>query len=327
MSDYYIPINPSNLKDGTKIGFELYLLVETSASRRYVLYCKKNAFFEEGKKEMLVKKKIRSFYIKQDEEKEFFEYMESNFNDLMNDNNVSHSEKTRIVYNTATNVVKDLFSDPRSGNISRTKEFAKNMADYIIEDTNAAKSLVKIAIQDYYTYTHCVNVAAVGALFTKHIGLADEEVRTICSGILLHDIGKTRISSDIINKNGRLTEEEFQVIKKHPELGMEVLDEAGIKYHDERIVALQHHENYDGSGYPYGLKKNEIHYYGRIIRILDVYDAITTKRSYSDAKRPFVAIKEMQEKMLNCFDTELFFEFIRFLGNYDPRENKRTVKK
>ena len=79
----------------------------------------------------------------------------------------------------------------------------------------------------------------------------------------------------------------------------------------------------DGSGYPYGLKNNEIHSCGKIASIIDIYDGLTTNRPYGDAVRPFAALWEMKEKMLNRFDTELFKEFIHFLGPYDPREKKR----
>ncbi len=94
--------------------------------------------------------------------------------------------------------------------------------------------------------------------------------------ILLHDVGKTRISTAILNKKGKLTKEEFEIIKKHPEYGADVLDETGNEFKEERIITLQHHENDDGSGYPYGLKKDEIHPCGKIARIIDVYDALTS---------------------------------------------------
>ncbi len=142
----------------------------------------------------------------------------------------------------------------------------------------------------------------------------------------MHDVGKTKISTDILNKNGKLTKEEFDIIKKHPELGVEILEETGIEFNEERIITLQHHENDDGSGYPYGLKKDKIHPCGKIARVIDVYDALTAKRSYADAIRPFAALVEMKDNMLNCFDTELFKEFIRFLGPYDPRKTERSSK-
>jgi HD-GYP domain-containing protein (c-di-GMP phosphodiesterase class II) len=120
-----------------------------------------------------------------------------------------------------------------------------------------------------------------------------------------------------------LTKEEYEEIKKHPELGIEVLEETGIDFEEERIITLQHHENDDGSGYPYGLKSDEINLSGKIARIIDVYDALTTKRSYADAIRPFAALVEMKENMSNCFDKELLIAFIRFLGPYDPRKEPR----
>ncbi len=176
------------------------------------------------------------------------------------------------------------------------------MVDYILQEGRAARSLLTIAIHEYYTYTHSVNVAAVGTLFAKELGFKDEDLKHFCAGILLHNIGKTRINTDILNKKGKLTKEEFEEIKKHQEYGADVLDETSTEFKEERIVTLQHHENDDGSGYPYGLKKDEIHPCGKISRIIDVYDALTSTRSYKDALRPFASLLEMKDNMLNCFD-------------------------
>jgi putative nucleotidyltransferase with HDIG domain len=201
------------------------------------------------------------------------------------------------------------------------------MVDYILREGNAAHSLLKIAIHEYNTYVHSVNVAAVGTLFAKDLGLKENDLKHFCTGILLHDIGKTKISTDIINKKGKLTKEEFAKIKEHPEEGVEILKETGIDLKDEYTITLQHHENYDGSGYPHGLKKEEIQTCGKIARIIDVYDALTANRSYALAKRPFASLVEMKENMPNCFDEELFKEFIRFLGPYDPRRKHRKDDK
>ncbi len=230
--------------------------------------------------------------------------------------------------NTSTTItVPHVFSPKSALSTEETKAFSHNMVDYVIKDSKAAESLLKIAIHEYYTYTHSVNVAAVGTLFAQNLGLGVKDLKGLCAGILLHDVGKTKISTDILNKKGKLTKDEFDLIKKHPVLGAEVLEETGVQFKEELIITLQHHENDDGSGYPYGLSKDEIHPCGKIARVIDVYDALTAKRSYKDAMRPFAAIKEMKEGMLNCFDTELFKEFIRFLGPYDPRSKERKSRK
>ncbi len=124
-----------------------------------------------------------------------------------------------------------------------------------------------------------------------------------------------------------MTKEEFDKIKEHPELGVAILKETGNGFTDEYIITLQHHENYDGTGYPHGLQKDEIHRCGKIARIIDVYDALTTNRSYANAIRPFAALVEMKENMSNCFDRELLKEFIRFSGPYDPRAKTRKGDK
>jgi HD-GYP domain-containing protein (c-di-GMP phosphodiesterase class II) len=120
-----------------------------------------------------------------------------------------------------------------------------------------------------------------------------------------------------------LTDEEYSNIKEHPELGVAILKGINNGFTDEYTITLQHHENDDGTGYPLGLQKEEIHRSSKIARIIDVYDALTTNRPYANAIRPFAALAEMKEQMLNCFDKEMFVEFIRFSGPYDPREKQR----
>ncbi len=319
----YLPINSSSLRTDTKIGCDLYLLVNTIADSQYVLYCRGDAVFENNKREMLLEKNISRLFIQKDDQQKYYEYLESNLQDIISDERISSDEKAKIVHSAATNLVKDLFNDPRAGNIKRTKTFAYNMVDYILKEGSAARNLLKIAAHEYYTYTHSVNVAAVGTLFAKDLGFGDDDLKHFCTGILLHDIGKTKISTDIINKNGKFTKEEFDKIKEHPELGVAILKEIGNGFTDEYTITLQHHENYDGTGYPHGLQKEEIHHCGKIARIIDVYDALTTNRPYAKAIRPFAALVEMKEKMFNCFDRELLKEFIRFSGPYDPRGKTR----
>ncbi len=326
MSDY-LPVNSNSLRTDTKIGCDLYLLVKTSTDSRYILYCRGDAVFDNNKRENLLEKNISRLFIKKEDQKKYYEYLENNFQDIIADTRISSDEKAKIVHSAATNLIKDLFNNPRTGNIERTKTFAFNMVDYILKEGKAAHNLLNILVHEYYTYTHSVNVAAVGTLFAQSIGLGENELKSFCSGILLHDVGKTRISTDILNKEGKLTKEEYEEVKKHPEMGVEILKETGNGFTDEYIITLQHHENADGSGYPYGLKNNEVQLCSKIAHVIDVYDALTTDRSYAKAIRPFAALDEMRENMLNCFDKEVFTDFIRFLGPYDPRAKSRNDDK
>ena len=123
MSDY-LPVDSSSLRTDTKIGCNLYLLVDTTADSRYVLYCRGDAIFENSKKEMLVEKNINRLFIKKDDQQKYYKYLEANFQNIISDTRISSDEKTKIVYSAATNLLKDLLEDPRAGNIERTKTFA-----------------------------------------------------------------------------------------------------------------------------------------------------------------------------------------------------------
>ncbi len=314
MMSKYLPVNSSSLRTDTKIGCDLYLHVETRSGSRYVLYCRGDSVFDNNKRENLLEKDISRLFIIKEDQKKYYEYLENNFQNIIADIKLSSDEKTNIVHSAATNLIKDLFDNPRTGNIKRTKTFAYNMVDYILKEGAPAQNLLKILVHEYYTYTHSVNVAAVGTLFAQSIGLGEDELKSFCSGILLHDIGKTRISTDILNKKGKLTKEEYEEVKKHPEIGVEILKGTGKEFTEEYVITLQHHENSDGSGYPYGLKNGEIQLCSKIAHVIDVYDAITTDRPYAKELRPFTALAEMREKMIHCFDKDVFTDFIRFLG-------------
>ena len=148
MSDY-LPVNSSSLRTDTKIGCDLYLLVETGAGSRYILYCREDAVFDNNKREKLLEKNISRLFIKKEDQKKYYEYLENNFKDIIADPRISTDEKTIIVYSAATNLIKDLFNNPRAGNIERTKTYAYNMVDYILKEGKAAHNLLKISVHEY----------------------------------------------------------------------------------------------------------------------------------------------------------------------------------
>ena len=135
MSDY-LPVDSSSLRTDTKIGCDLYLLISNAPDSRCVLYCRGDAVFDNNKREMLLEKNISRLFIKNNDKQKYYKYLESNFQDFIYDTNLSSNEKTKIVYGAATSLVKDLFNDPRSGNVERIKTFAYNMVDYILKDGN-----------------------------------------------------------------------------------------------------------------------------------------------------------------------------------------------
>jgi HD-GYP domain-containing protein (c-di-GMP phosphodiesterase class II) len=132
----------------------------------------------------------------------------------------------------------------------------------------------------------------------------------LAAGFFLHDIGKVRVDPSIINKPGRLTDEEMKQMRTHAYAGYEILSETKQLSEESKIIVLQHHERFDGTGYPFSLKGDEIHMYGRICSIADVYDALTSERSYKQKLGTFEALKVMKKEMINHFQKELFENFV-----------------
>ena len=167
----YLPIRPDSLKTNTMVGCDIYLLTKTATEVRFVLYCKKDVVFDEAKKEMLVVKKIKSIFIKKEEQPAFYDYLEINFLHIASDTNIPSDERSKIVHRAATNLLKDLFAGPSTGNVERSKTWSHNMVDYVINDSKAAESLLKMAVYRYYSFTHSVNVVTIGTLFGQKLGI------------------------------------------------------------------------------------------------------------------------------------------------------------
>ena len=281
------------------------------------------SFSTERKKE-LINKSITKLYIPAKGIRSFVRYQENNLQSILEDEKRDPEEKSQVVYHVARNLAQDLLSDPRSGiNIDRATNWVDKAVGYILNDENAFSSLLKVTMHDYYTYTHSVNMSVLGLLFGRHLSLDTHSLNCLGTGMLLHDLGKVEIPLKILNKPGKLSIEEFEILKKHPEWGLaflegkENIDEMSLK------VVIQHHENVDGTGYPNKITGMDIHLFGRISRIIDVYDAMTTDRPYRRAIKPFAALAEMKQNMSECFQEELFKEFICFLGPIDKRKERR----
>ncbi len=313
---HYVAISKDTLIDDTAVGCDLYLRSYVNGYPRYVLFCRGDERFGSDRKSVLIEKNIQKLYVLSKEYRNFFKYQEKNLPKIIADNNLSTKEKSHAVYHVAKSLTKEILEDIGSEDVdlNRVKNWVKYTMSFILNDENAFSGLISMTSHDYYTYTHSINLSVLGLLFGKHLSMDAVCLNSFGTGMLLHDVGKVKIPIEILNKPGKLTKEEYEVIKQHPGTGYNLLKN---KQNIEKISlqpAIQHHENYDGTGYPYGIGGSEIDLYGRLSRIIDVYDAITTKRCYAGAMNPFDALNVMREEMVNCFDTELFKEFICFLG-------------
>jgi putative nucleotidyltransferase with HDIG domain len=200
--------------------------------------------------------------------------------------------------------------------VETIESITQRIIDSVFRNKDALILLGRIKSKDEYTFMHSVSVGALAAAFSRVMGLDRDKIIPIATGALCHDIGKARIPLEILNKPGRLTEEEFRIVKTHVEHSCQILSSASDMSPETLDIAAQHHERIDGSGYPHGLKGEEISTVGQMSAIVDVYDALTSERCYKEAWEPSFVLKKLLEWSPNHFNTELVHQFIRCLGVY-----------
>ncbi|MBI5747981.1 MAG: HD-GYP domain-containing protein [Nitrospinae bacterium] len=198
------------------------------------------------------------------------------------------------------------------------KKAVNNMADSIMRNRDALLCLSQIKSKDEYTSFHSINVCILCLAFGRHMGYSEIELKTLGIGALLHDIGKTKVPDEILNKAGKLTPEEFEIMKKHTIYSAEILSKTHGIPQKALEIPLQHHERYNGTGYPRGLKGDEIGVSGMLSSIADVYDAITSTRVYHTGVLPHDALKRMYEWKGKDFHNGLLEQFIKCVGIYPP---------
>ena len=313
--DNFIPAYLSTIQIDSNVGCDLYIQNRIDGKIHYVLYCRRDKAIESRNIFELLNKDITTLYIKKAEQKTYLKYAEINLKHIIKKKNIDANVKAEMVYTVAKNIMIDIFESSFSREaLSRSRMWVSNVVDFALNNENVLSTIVNLISYDYTTYSHSVNVSIYGLLFAKYLGIERNALSPLTTGFLMHDIGKIQTDPEIINKKGRLSEEEFEKIKKHVEVGVKILTQEGCAEDLVIIPVIQHHEKCNGKGYPLGLKDESIHKYGKIASILDVYDALTTRRSYSDAKKPFSALTLMEREMRGSFDMELFKKFVLFLG-------------
>lgn len=219
----------------------------------------------------------------------------------------------------ATGAVTSMFQEARMGravNTAVAKAVVEDITDSVTRNGGALISLARLKTADDYTYMHSVAVCALMVALARQLGLSDEETRSAGFAGLLHDIGKMAVPLDVLNKPGKLTDEEFAQVKRHPEEGVRLLHEGGVADAAAIDVCLHHHEKTNGTGYPKGLGDAQISRLAKMGAVCDVYDAITSNRPYKAGWDPAQSLKQMASWVNGHFDPRIFQAFVSSLGIY-----------
>ena len=214
--------------------------------------------------------------------------------------------------------IESMFKDLRMGKAIEAEAvmpIVEEISASVTRNVHALISLVRLKTVDDYTYMHSVAVCALMTALGRELKLSDTEIKQAGLAGLMHDMGKAGIPLQILNKPGSLTDNEFDVIRQHPQLGHDMLLKANISDAVTLDVCLHHHEKMDGSGYPEHLSGDQMTIFAKMGAICDVYDAVTSTRAYKPAWEPGMALKRMAS-WSGHFDPEVFKAFVKSLGIY-----------
>ncbi len=310
------PINLEFLVSRSSEHFDIFYQTRTFGTVRYVKFASTDPRHQEKIQEILEKgDSEQEYFVREEDLIKYYQHVTQSLKSLISNPKVPLKQKTQKIYNVSQEIMQEFFEYNASQKVLQSSEEVMDIMEQCLSNSSTGYyGLSMITNKDYYTYTHSVNVGLYCLVYGIKTNMPQNDIKDLGLGGMLHDVGKAQIDSLIINKKGKLTDEEFETMKSHAALGEGLL--ASMQCYRSNVVKMagDHHEQYNGKGYPKGLVGEQISLYGRICKVMDVYDALTTRRSYKKSMSPFDTLTIMNKQMADEFDPEILQNFIRFMG-------------
>lgn len=304
VSNKYLMMNKDIVNHGIIFDFDVYY--PTNSNKSIELFKGRNCIITGD--DMILLEGIKALYINETAHENYKLHLDKLLTKTSSTENqkMSFEDSSKDIYAKATTILNDLFNEPEAlGNYENSKTVVNDLVDNILHDDFTLKSLMGIAEHDYYTHTHSLNVAIYSMSLGSFLNLDKKSLAELGESALLHDLGKSKICPSIINKNGKLDDKEWKKMMAHPSLGYTIGRRLGMTNQKVLDGIRHHHEKMDGTGYPNGLAGTGIPLYARIIGLCDIFDALTSKRSYKEAMTTFEAIKLIKVQMSKHVDIQL----------------------
>jgi response regulator RpfG family c-di-GMP phosphodiesterase len=316
--EVFRPIPLDVMQIGEKTVVDLFILHEG----RHMPFLGTGGVFTKEHLAELGRFGITRVHIRGGDARAFEEYVHHFSEMILNDPTIPPRVKDATFYVSASHALRKAMIDPGQERFEEIRKTIRPMLKNIMMNKVLLNDLFSITEHDFITYTHSINVGiyATALVMNLHDGgipMSMESLERQCYGYFLHDIGKCMMPLSILKKPGKLNEEEWVVMKKHPQWGYAILMETGFLTDEAAYISMQHHERPNGSGYPFGM--TDIHPCARICAFADIFDALISERPYKSPMKPLDAMEILKKEIHTDFDRTLVDTFTRMLGLNDQQ--------
>lgn len=298
-----------------------FTIYTRSGDQEFTVFHPSDHLYQASVHGIIFRDEISELFVAEDERAKFHAYAGEHLGEILDDPLIPDDILASLLHGILSACSDRVLESSTRESLVTYRDSIVVFADWMLENDQAPDYLIPLALTSSRTNDHPVNVGIYAFALARELLAGNgkrHDFHGIAMGFFMHDVGQTAIPRDIIEKRGPLTEEEWAIIRTHPEKGVQILKESGIASKAALLIIRQHHERQNGSGYPEGLSNGDIHIYSRICAIADAFDAFTAERPYRDQTSSFTALETMYREMKQEFDPELFTQFVRLVGKPVP---------
>ncbi len=314
----FVPVSLESIE--TSVFPDVALFIKTGGN--YVLYKNSGRDFSERDHERLSSNGVEFVFVSKSDMEVITTHMEANAERLLKSGLLNSKAKGKMIYQTSINFVDDLFNNPdKTNDTNRTKRLIENLMFFLSNNPGAIDSLESVMSHNYHTFVHSLQVTSLTLMMhSEAFTISRDEMLDVGTGAILHDFGKTFVPQKILNKTGRLTVGEIEILKRHPEDGYVFLAGKGMLSPVALSIVRLHHERHDGSGYPLGLKDSEIPRSAQISGVADIYCTLTTDINGNRTMPPNIAAQLMRNQMKGLFSPHLLDTLEKLVCTEDSQQ-------
>jgi response regulator RpfG family c-di-GMP phosphodiesterase len=319
----FVEVRFEEIVPGEKLPFNLYLQIHNKKTDKHFLrkICQANIIFTPGLRSILFKRNLQSVYIEEEDYRAYLKYLSHVRSIPRFKEELVKEKKQLVLYGKAVEAVTEILSGQMSEEKSKiAASLVDDLFRVMVKDPELYQNMYNLFRQEPNIFNHSANVCLLIVSFGLHLKLGKESIKTLGLGALFHDIGMNNISPELLKKKGPLTKDEWRELKEHPSKGADQLKSATFVSESVIRIVLEHHEEEDGSGYPMGLKGDEISRLSHFIRIVDKFDAMTTERPYRAAYSSPEALKHIYFSEPSKEFKGLIRKFIQYLGGLENKD-------